>query len=268
MDFLFQLLVSFFLIYDHITRISIKYLSIEKLKTLTDFGLKSAVSGVLFYIMDWGDKFMINQILDTESVGIYSLGYRLGLIMNTIINNSFSLVWTNLRMQINKSHNFKIITYRLFRIILFLSFLIITFFIFFGENFLGFFIDKNYSESFKIVPIIMISFLIYGLVNVFDYGLIIEKKMNYFIIIALFSILINISLNLIFLPIYGFYSAAYTTLFTYLFYIITIIFFSKKYFDFAFNFNRIYPVVIFTCLNYWLSLKFDFQFLLKLTYNF
>ena len=48
--FISQLLVSFFLIYDHITRISIKYLSIEKLKTLTDFGLKSAVSGVLFYI--------------------------------------------------------------------------------------------------------------------------------------------------------------------------------------------------------------------------
>ena len=83
---------------------------------------------------------MINQILDTESVGIYSLGYRLGLIMNILLITPFSLVWTNLRMQINKSYNFKIITYRLFRIILFLSFLIITFLYF--REFLDFLLIK------------------------------------------------------------------------------------------------------------------------------
>ena len=114
-----------YLFISHYKRFSFRKIDLGKIKYLFDFGVKSAISGLLFYIMDWGDKYMIDKLLDLKNVGIYSLGYRLGLIINIIIITPFSLVWSNIRMQINKLKSYNAVTSLIFRVINLVSFTLI-----------------------------------------------------------------------------------------------------------------------------------------------
>lgn len=265
---IYGLLCSNFILFlhlfiSHYKRFSFRKIDLGKVKYLFDFGVKSAISGLLFYIMDWGDKYMIDKLLDLKNVGIYSLGYRLGLIINIIIITPFSLVWSNIRMQINKLKSYNSVTSLIFRVINLVSFTLISIFVFFSQEILGLFIDESYAESFSFVPIIMLSFFVYGLVNILDYGLFIEKKMNHFIFFSCFAIVVNFTLNYLLIPNYGIFSAAFTTLVTYLIYTVLTFKFSRKFYDFGFSLSITYLVIIITLCNCFISYYFNLSLFLE-----
>ena len=105
---------------------------------------------------------------------------------------------------------------------------------------------KNYS-------IICISYVFYGLFILQMPSLFLKTKENWAPIIWGTGLLINILTNIILIPKWGLFGAAYATLFAYVSMSAIIIFKNQKWMPLKYNIKKILGVVLFSAIVYWLS---------------
>ena len=235
----------------------------SQFKVVIIFGIQTSIAGLLFYILEWVDRLIIKDLLNLTDVGIYSLGYRLGAIMNILVITPFTLIWAPLRMQYanngtpeSDQFSTKVISYYTG-----VGVIILLFVILFGEDLMRLvFRNKSYGEAARILPIIMVSIFFYGYQNIVDFGIYVQKKVHFYIFISLAAILINVILNYWLIPFFSYVAAAYVTLITYIFTSLTIYFVSNRYYKLIVEKGKILSalfslVVVYSLVNFFF-LKF------------
>ncbi len=178
----------------------------------------AATSGVLLAVTD---RYMLNSMSGLEKTGIYSLGFRIANTLKLVISVPIGLALSPILMKkINekKNHLFyaKVMTYSGFIFTLGLL----------GLSLFSLEILKIFTGSAKywaangIVPIISFA-LFFGLIkdNV-TIGLIIKKRTKIIGLLFFTTAILNIVLNLLFIPIWGIYGAALATLCSQLFFFV------------------------------------------------
>ena len=159
---------------------------------------------------------MINRILSTDEVGIYSLGYKLGFIINIILVIPFSQAWAPIKMEFINDNRQNEFTSNIISYYFLIGILLIFISTLFGSNFLDLvFVNKDFEGYLKIFPVIMSSIFLYGTINMTNIGLYKDVKLKYQNIVMLLALMINILINLLYLNKFGILTAAYSTLITY-----------------------------------------------------
>ncbi len=182
------------------------------------FGTQASAAGLLFYLLDWVDRIIIKNILSLSDVGVYSLGYRLGSVINILLVMPFSLIWAPMRMQYANNENASKFTTKIISYYSLIGALLILFALLFANEILElFFKNKDYANASTIFPIIMLSLQFYGFQGIVDYGIYLYKKVYVYIVISILGIILNISLNYLLIPKFGYIAAAFVTLITYFF---------------------------------------------------
>ena len=161
------------------------------------------------------DRIIINKYIGLNSTGIYSFAYNIGMIV-TVFLGSFNTAWVpwffekleqnNFNLIKSKANNYRNIFTFIYALILFLS-----------PEIIKIMADKSYWEGLKIIPWIFMAcyfqFMYTLEVNV-EFFL---KKNNFIAIGTVLSAAMNIILNIIFIPKYGYIAAAITTAISYFF---------------------------------------------------
>jgi O-antigen/teichoic acid export membrane protein len=193
--------------------------NIEK-KTLIiflKFGIQASAAGLFFYVIDWVDRIIIKDLLSLNEVGIYSLGYRIGAVINIILILPFSLIWAPIRMEYSKNSNASNFTTKIISYYSIVGIFFILMTILYNNEIINlFFKNKNFSNASNVFPLIMLSLQVYGLQGIIDYGIYIQKKVYLYIVISIIGIIINISFNYLLIPKFGYIAAAFVTLGTYI----------------------------------------------------
>jgi O-antigen/teichoic acid export membrane protein len=181
------------------------------------YSLPIVPHGLSQVVLGQSDRIMIRKFVGDSSVGIYSLAGNIQLILN-IITTSISTVWTTWFYSNMEKKRYDIIRSRA---------------CFVSKGFLGLSIGlmaispelvlflggKNYDTAkYVSIPIIVVSFVIflYNLVVPCEYY---KKKTVYVMAGTMIAAVINVITNYLFIKRYGFYAAAYTTLFSYCIYL-------------------------------------------------
>lgn len=156
------------------------------------------------------DRIMINKYASISDTGLYSLSYSYATILS-IIWTSFNQAWTPWFLVKMKDDNVgEIKRFVKPYVIAFTCIFLVILFI--GPEAIKFFGPKEYWGGMWVVPPVLLGMFfqfIYSLyVNIEFY----YKKTNYIAIGTVFAAVLNIVLNYIFIPIYGYLAAAYTTL--------------------------------------------------------
>lgn len=161
------------------------------------------------------DKIMINQYVGPTSTGLYSLAYSYTLILS-VMWTSFNQAWTPWfyeKMKINDIGQIKIFVkpYIVSFSLIFIGML------FLGPEALRIFGPEQYWNGKWVIPPILL-----GLFYQFMYSLYVNieffhKKTRYIPIGTVAASFINIFLNILLIPIYGYTVAGYTTLIGYIF---------------------------------------------------
>lgn len=166
-----------------------------------------------FIILGQSDRIMINQYCGQSAVGIYSLSYTVSLLLNIIVNAVSSTLapWTFQRLQ---SGNIKVVKKSANTIVLILGVVVVVGILLAPEMilFLG---TREYLRAIWIIPPVMLSCfytMIYSMYANIEFYF--EKKL-YITIASVAAAIGNIILNAIFIPMFGFIAAGYTTLFCY-----------------------------------------------------
>lgn len=244
------LLIANFLAFTFTFNIVRKYFTTtinqENLKEYILFGLSATLNGLTYYLLDWVDRYFIKEYSSLSDVGIYSMGYKIGMIIHVIMIIPFSMIWTTVRMQYAKDKDnsafvTKIISYYT---IIGLSLVLMTS-LFAKELLMIFSGREEFIVAYKIVPIIMIAHLIYGYINIVDFGILISKKLYYFYITFLVAAILNAILNYFFIPKFGYIASAYITLVTYIFCSVVIYLLGRKYYLIDIEYLRVFmPFII------------------------
>jgi len=210
-----NILITFYLIYHYAKFYSLR-IKINFDSNFLRFGLQSSIGGILFYLVDYSDRIMINRILSTDEVGIYSLGYKLGFIINIILVIPFSQAWAPIKMEFINDNRQNEFTSNIISYYFLIGILLIFISTLFGSNFFDLvFVNRDFEGYLKIFPVIMSSIFLYGTINMTNIGLYKEVKLKYQNIVMLLALIINILINLLYLNKYGILIAAYSTLVTY-----------------------------------------------------
>lgn len=196
------------------------------IKHALTISLPLVLHGAALNILSNSDRIMITWLVDASQSGIYSLVYSLGMISSVIISSldGVWIPWFTEEMnkknkdQINSitSYYVKIITYLMCCLILV------------SPEILKILASKSYWEGIKIIPLIIaanfISFMYSFYVNVEHY----YKKTVQISSLTIFAALLNILLNYLLIPKFGYVAAALTTLISYLVILLLHSHFSKK----------------------------------------
>ncbi|AKB86160.1 polysaccharide biosynthesis C-terminal domain-containing protein [Methanococcoides methylutens] len=214
-------------------KLNVMTLSMYLLPTLTniwDFGKRSFIINIGNQIHTWGDSFLIGIFLTASSVGIYSVAYTLFEAIRQIPRYFYEIIYPILTKlaSTNDKQKVSFILNNIIRISC-VPLCIVTFFVFiFSENIILTFYGSEYNLASTVLQILSIIFLFLPFM-VLIFALMSINKPEINSKCMMLSTLLNIILNLLFIPIYGINGAALATLFSMIIYYILTYYQIKKY---------------------------------------
>ncbi len=192
------------------------YINKQTIKLVTIFSLPLVVSGLLSSAVDVSDRFILNIYIGKTEVGIYSLSYKIAMLMNVFVL-AFRTAWIPHAIKAYKEGNYSKVFGETFKkllvggfIILLVVVLISPYFFeikLFNKNLL----NPSYKAGTIILPYILLGYLLNGVASFYSLYPFISSKSILFLISDAAAFIINILLNLIFVPRFGMLGAAIAT---------------------------------------------------------
>lgn len=160
------------------------------------------------------DQWYINVELGPEKAGLYSFAYKISLLMFGLITalHNASLVQYTKMMDEKKYEDIATQSFSMHKLTLLAGLFLILFSVDLGTMLSA---KASFRTALTIVPVIILGNILYGLALLYTRIYNYRKTNVYVTIIFLIGAVVNIVLNMLFVPSYGYEAAAYTTLFSY-----------------------------------------------------
>lgn len=177
-------------------------------------------------ILNSSDRIMISKMTGDSEAGIYNLAYSVSQIMiifNTALMQTID-PWLYKTIKEKRTCEIGKIAYITFTVISFVNILLI----FFAPEIISIFAPVEYNAALYIIPPIAMSGLFIFAYNFFAVFEFYYEKKAYLAVASSFGAIFNVLLNYVFIRIFGYYAAGYTTLICYILFAIVHYIFMKK----------------------------------------
>ncbi|MEG1821608.1 MAG: oligosaccharide flippase family protein [Clostridiales bacterium] len=174
--------------------------------------------GLSQLILTQFDRLMILRIIGSAAAGIYSFAYTLAMILQ-IIYTSLDSIWTTWFFEKMNRKEYGEIKQKSAWYVILVSLITVMFFLVAPEVIMVASGEAYWDAKYVVIPVglgLYFSFLYYFPAGVEYY----YKKTVFIAIGTMSAAVINIILNFIFIPKYGYVIAAYTTIFSYILYFV------------------------------------------------
>lgn len=200
--------------------------NLPKKKEIIKYSIGFIPIGLSGFILGYLDTIMINKFNGSNDAGLYSYAYKMAVIYSGV-TSSFIIASKPKLFDLMNQHKEEEVIQQLrsmFKLVVALS----SFFIFFSMDvgkFLAF--NKAFYAGLHLMPILILSYIFNDLNDLYSFYLHYEKKVKYFYYSFFIAATINLILNFLLIPQYGYAAAAYTTLISYAFMLVTTYFICK-----------------------------------------
>ena len=181
------------------------------------FNLPLLLHYISQYILDQFDRIMIQKMVGMAQAGIYSVAYNLGLIMKIVtqnLNNSM-VPWEYDQLEKKEEKAIKRVDDTMFALFALVA-VVALMFSAVAPELMKVFAAKKYYEAVYVVPPVAISMFFMFAYNSFANVEFFYERTKFTMYISMGGALLNIGLNYIFIKLFGYIAAAYTTLFCYI----------------------------------------------------
>ena len=193
------------------------------------------------------DITMLGSYTDDSTVGIYTVSSKIYTMMKTLINAVILITLPRFSSYLasNNTTKYKEDLSRIAEILIVLVSQVIIGLFMEADKILNLVAGKEYVSGSTVVQILSIAIFFAVGACFFSYSILIpNKKEKYFLFSTIAAAIVNISLNIILLPIYGINAAAITTLIAEIIVFSITAFYSIKTIDFNFNVKTIIKIII------------------------
>lgn len=175
-------------------------------------GLPLIVHSIAKYILDASDRILIGFFLGASAVGIYGVVYNLSsisLVFWTAINSALiPFMFENIKNKKISVVSNVVITLLFFYAIICVILMLL------APEIVNLLAGSNYSSAVYLVPPIAAGVFFTSLYNLYSNLLLYKERTNYIMCATLSAAVVNVVLNCICIPIFGYIAAAYITLFS------------------------------------------------------
>ena len=165
-------------------------------------------------IFNSSDRIMISHMSGMDKAAIYGVAYSLAIMLTFVLNaiNNSYVPWYYEKLKAGKQDESKSVS----NAIAILMAILLLGVIWFAPEIIGILAGKAYMDAKWIVPPVAMSTLLlfYSQLSI-NFEFFFEKK-KYLVNASIGAAIINVVLNALLIPLFGYYAAGYTTLFSYL----------------------------------------------------
>lgn len=198
----------------------------EYMKYSLLFGLPVLPSMFSSFGLAFADRLMINHYTSTEDVGLYSFAFTVAMLTQVVIL-AISKSWQPLFYKAMSEENVDILNKTFLqntKLILSVSLFIILF----SYEFIMLLANENYLRANHVIVYLVLGFNFFFLYTIYGQYTAYFKKTYYNSIFTFIAVIVNVGLNYIFIPKYGYEASAVTTIISY-FVLFLLFYFNAKY---------------------------------------
>jgi O-antigen/teichoic acid export membrane protein len=185
-------------------------LSRHHAKVLVKFGIPTILVSFGVITIEWSDRVILQKLLNTTEVGIYSLGFRLGAIITPLVITPLAQVWTPIAFEIRKSGKRDLFAEKIIAVYISAGLALVFLSLLFSYDFFLLLKSPNYLDSTKYIPLILAGNLLNGLNNFFSMGAIFERKLYRIVLNTYILAAMSAALNFLLISKFGPIGAAAT----------------------------------------------------------
>lgn len=219
-----------------------KHLSRPILRRLLVFGVPTIFTLLAMRIVDRSALFLIAYLLGDSGraeAGAYSVAYATGVAGVMVFVNSFRLAWQPFFLSVKEDLGARAMFSR-----------IATYYaVFIGMVFLGIalfrveifhFLAPKWSDHYAgLLPLGAIACIFFGFYLIMNAGVFIREKTKFLPAATVVGAAVNIGLNFLFIPWFGVYGAAYTSIAAYVVMVAMLYFISRRIYRVDYEFGRL-----------------------------
>jgi len=235
--------------------VTIRYLapalSWAMLKEFAIFGFPNIPSLFFVMVIELSDRKILEMMRTPEEVGLYSTGYKMGMFM-AIVANAFRFAWQPFFLdhakQADAQRTFaRVLTYYLwFSVFLFLGL------IFFVTPLVEIqlpvlnssLIDPRFWSGMAVFPIILLAHIFDGVYANLNVGIYLKKKTHFLPVITGIAALVNLVGNILLIPPWGMFGAAWTTMWSYFLMAALLYWMIRRHYPIPYEWRRLAQITV------------------------
>jgi len=223
-------------------RIADKGIPLQPTIEIAKYSFPLVVGNLAAWILSLSDRYVLEFYRGTHEVGIYSISYQISEYSIIFVISLFALAFNPLAIitweKEGEKASQKFVS-KGTRYFLLLCIPAVVGISVLRNPILNVLSTPEYYAGAKIIPLVVSGVFFLGLMQRFGAGLSFYKKTGLFMFCIITSGLLNLGLNFLLIPKYGYMAAAVTTLISYAFLLVLIIFVSRRFFIWDFPFKSL-----------------------------
>ncbi len=167
-------------------------------------------TAIAAWFLNLSDRYFILHYFSAAEVGIYGIGARFSSVLS-IISNAVFTAYTTFAFDKKDDEDAKYQYKRVLGFYYMILMIICIFVTMWGKEIIAVMSNTAYGAAYLLLPGLLFGQVMYGVSVIVGYGLSFEKKTGYILLANVIGAVLNIVLNIVFIPSYGPEAAAYTT---------------------------------------------------------
>lgn len=209
--------------------------STHQFRRMLRFGSSIVLWGLASFVLVFSDRFFLNYYTNTAIVGIYSLAYKFAFVVSVLAYTPFETVWTAQRFEVAKQPDAQAVFARVFlymNVVLGAIALVLCLYI---REFLLLMSSRAFLPAYQLVPLLTAAQVIFIWAAYWNTGIYISGKTKVMATGSIYLVAITLLFNLLLIPRFGAFGAAYATIVAYTARFFWIYYFSQRYYPIPFD---------------------------------
>ncbi|HEX3047607.1 MAG TPA: oligosaccharide flippase family protein [Bacillota bacterium] len=183
------------------------------------------------------DRYFLKAMVNLGAVGVYSMGYKIGVLIQPLLMAPFKNIFTPYKFEVYKQPDGQAKILRLFNYYNFIGWLLVLGLSVFAGPALRILATTAYESAYRVVPIVACAYFILSLGEFYSMGLHIANQTMIDSWVVIGGAVIDLGLNYLLIPRWGMYGAAFAVLIAYLAMMISYYFLSGPYYKLGIGFG-------------------------------
>jgi O-antigen/teichoic acid export membrane protein len=179
------------------------------------FGAPLVVTSLLTLIMDQADRYLLRFFTDIDQVGLYSLAYSMGQAVNALYLLPFVAIWQVAVYEIAERPDRHAIFERVFDYFASGLMLVMLGVSLFARPMLALMTAQDYAGAAALIPVVCLAYFFASLHEHFKVPALLSKRTTSLLPAFAVGAVLNVVLNLFFIPRWGTVGAAWATVVSY-----------------------------------------------------
>ncbi len=211
----------------------------EKLTAMLRYGIPLIPMTLGLFVLNFSDRFFLQRYASLTAVGVYSLGYKFGMVSGVLITSPFLQFWAAYMYEVVERPNGRelIAQLQVYFTLLLLAFTLGLSLL--SEELLRVLSPPEYWGAARVIPIVGLSYVFMGLSHFFRVGLYYTKQTKYLGYAVGGTALLNLPLNLLLIPPFGAMGAAWATLLSFATLAVVTLLTSQRRFPITYEYGRL-----------------------------